>query len=181
MAYNLILDSTQVQISYVNGPITVAQAQSFCRVANTTPAQDQLFALWVRAARDKIENYTGLSLIPKNIVAILSVGQTDMELPFGPVTNTPTFVDKQGVAQTITTVGLTFPSIVCQVAYTKATYTAGYADGECPEELQAAMLMQIAFWNENRGDVSPDAGFSSAQGWAPQVIAIVQKYRRNIL
>lgn len=181
MAYNLILDYTNVEISYVNGPITVAQAKSFCRVENTTTAQDQQFAMWVMAARTKIENYTGLSLIPRNIVAVLSVPQGQMELPFGPVTGAVSFVSQQGVAQTITTYGLNFPSIQYPVCYTKVTYTAGYADGECPEELQTAMLMQIAFWNENRGDVAPDAGFSSAQGWAPQVIAIVQKYRRNIL
>lgn len=172
MAYNNILDSTNVEIAYVNGPVTVAQAKAFCRAENTTVEQDSLFALWIRAARKKIEDYTGLSLIPRNIVAILSAEQGNMELPFGPVTNTPTFVDTEGESQDITTRGLDFPYIVYPVSYTKATYTAGYADGECPEELQQAILLQVCFWWENRGDQS------GITGWCPQTIAICQKWKR---
>lgn len=179
MAYNLLLDWTNTEIGYVNGPITVAQAKSFSRVENTSPEQDQLFALWVRAARTKIEQYTGLSLIPRNIVAVMSAAQTDMELPFGPVTGTPIFVDKQGVAQTITTVGLNFPSIVYPVLYTKATYTAGYADGQCPDELQQAMLLQVCYWWENRGDQSAGTGSQTATAWCPETIAICQKWKRG--
>jgi hypothetical protein len=90
----------------------------------------------------------------------------------GPVTGTPTFVDEQLVEQTITTRGLDFPFIVNPVSYTKATYTAGYADGECPEELQQAMLLQICYWWENRGDQS--AGY----GWCPETIVICKKWKR---
>jgi hypothetical protein len=172
MAYNIIEDWTNTEVGYINGPVTVAQAQAFCRVENTSVEQDSLFALWVRAARTKIENYTRLSLIPRSIVAILSAPQGNMELPFGPVTGTPTFVDAQNVEQIITTQGLNFPSIVYPVAYTKATYTAGYADGECPDELIQAMLLQICFWWENRGDQS------DVTGWCPQTIAICNKYKR---
>lgn len=175
MAYNNILDYTNVEVGYVNGPITVSQAQAFCRVENTSVGQDELFALWIRAARTKIEQYTGLSLIPRNIVAILTVPQGNMELPFGPVTNIPTFVDTEDVAIYPIVRGLDFPYIVDEVAYTKATYTAGYAEGDVPEELQQAMLLQVCFWWENRGDQS--AGY----GWCPETIAICQKWKRNIV
>lgn len=173
MAYNNILDYTNEEVGYINGPITIAEAQAFCRVENTTEEQDDLFRRWIFAARKKIEDYTGLSLIPRNIVAILTCRQGNMELPFGPVTSTPSFVDTEGVAQEITTRGLDFPYIVDKVEYTKATYTAGYADGECPEELQQAMLLQICFWWENRGDVP-------SKGWCPETIAICQKWRRSL-
>ena len=172
MAYNLVLDITNTEIAYVNGPITVAQAQAFCRVENTSAEQDVLFALWIRAARTKIEQYTSLSLIPRNIVAELSVPQGNMELPLGPVTNTPTFVDEQAMDQIITVRGLNFPFIVNPVLYTKATYQAGYADGECPEELQQAMLLQVCYWWENRGDQS------AGHGWCPETIAICKKWKR---
>lgn len=172
MAYNQTLDITNTEVGYVNGPVTVAQAKAFCRAENTSAEQDVLFALWVRAARTKIEQYTSLSLIPRNIVAVLSAPQGNMELPLGPVTGTPTFVGEQLVAQAITTRGLDFPFIVNPVDYTKATYTAGYADGECPEELQQAMLLQICFWWENRGDQS--AGY----GWCPETIVICKKWKR---
>jgi len=172
MSYNLILDYTNIEVGYVNGPITVAQAQAFCRVENTSAQQDVLFALWVRAARTKIEQYTGLSLIPRSIVAVLSAPQGNMELPFGPVTSTPAFVDENAVDQVITVRGLDFKFIVNPIDYTKATYTAGYADGECPEELQQAMLLQVGYWWENRGDQS--VGY----GWCPEVIAICKKWKR---
>lgn len=171
MAYNIILDYTNTEVGYINGPVTVAQAKAYCRAENTSSEQDTLFALWIRAARTKIEQYTGLSLIPRNIVAILTNPQGNMELPFGPVTNTPTFVDSEGIAQEITTRGLDFLYIPQPVQYTKATYTAGYADGECPEELQIAIMMQVCFWWSNRGDQPSDA-------YAPGVIAIAQKYKR---
>lgn len=175
MAYNNILDYTNTEVGYVNGPITVAQAQSYARVENTNAAQDADFARWVMAARTKIEQYTGLSLIPRTIVACLTVPQGNMELPFGPVTGTPAFEDENGVEQIITTRGLNFPFIVNPVLYTQATYTAGYADGAVPEELETAMLMQVAYWWENRGDQS--VGY----GWCPEVIAIVQKWKRRIV
>lgn len=172
MAYNQILDSTNVEVSYVNGPVTVARAKSFCRVENTTAAQDVDFAMWIRSARTKIEQYTGLSLIPRTIVAILTNPQGNMELPFGPVTGTPTFVDSEGVAQSIETRGLSFLYIPEPIDYTKATYLAGYADGACPDELIEAMLLQVCYWWENRGDER------DGMGWSSQVIAICQKWKR---
>lgn len=169
--YNLILDSTTVEVSYVNGPVTVAEAKAFCRAENSTSAQDSLFALWIRAARTKIEAYTGLSLIPRNIVVELKNPQGNQELPFGPVTGTPVFVDAQGVTQAITTQGLDFPYVPLPFDYSKVTYTAGYAEGECPDELKIAILMQVCYYWENRGDQMGNA-------YAPGVIAICQKYKR---
>jgi hypothetical protein len=171
MAYNIIYDYTAIEVGYVNGPVTVAEAKAFCRAENSTAAQDNLFALWIRAARTKIEAYTGLSLIPRNIVAILSNPQGNMELPFGPVTGTPVFLDNQGEVQLITTEGLDFPYVPLPFDYSKVSYTAGYADGECPDELKQAMLLQVCFWWENRGDQMSNA-------YAPMVIAICQKWKR---
>lgn len=171
MAYNLIQDYTNIEVGYVNGPVTVAEAKAFCRVENTTTAQDSLFALWIRAARTKIEAYTGLSLIPRNIVAILANPQGNIELPFGPVTSTPVFVDEQATVQEITTQGLDFPYVPLPFHYSKVTYTAGYGDGECPDELKQAILLQVCFYFENRGDQQTNA-------YAPMVIAICQKYKR---
>jgi hypothetical protein len=171
MAYNDKLDYTNVEVGYVNGPVTVEEAKAFCRAENSTSAQDSLFALWVRAARTKIEAYTGLSLIPRNIVVELTNPQGNIELPFGPVTSTPVFVDNLGTVQAITTEGLDFPYVPLPFDYSKVTYTAGYADGECPDELKQAILLQVCFWWENRGDQMTNA-------YAPMVIAICQKYKR---
>jgi hypothetical protein len=94
-----------------------------------------------------------------------------MELPFGPITSTPTFVDENNTAQVIDLVGLNYKVIVNPIGYTKATYTAGYANGQVPEELQEAIMLQVAYWWENRGD-------QEVQGWSDQVIAICQKWKR---
>lgn len=181
MSYNIVQDYTNVEVGYVNGPVTIAMAQAFCRVENTTAEQNTLFLLWINAARTKIEQYTNLSLIPRNIVAVLNNPQGSLELPFGPVTSTPTFVDQQGVAMTIVKEGLNFPYIPLPFSYAKATYTAGYADGECPEELIQAMLLQICYWWENRGDQSVGTSSQTATAWCPETLAICQKWRRNII
>jgi hypothetical protein len=171
MSYNIIRDFTNIEVGYVNGPVTVAEAKAFCRAENSTAAQDNLFALWIRAARTKIEAYTGLSLIPRNIVAVLSNPQGNMELPFGPVTGTPVFRDENNVVQEITTQGLDFPFVPLPFDYSKVSYTAGYADGECKEELKIAILMQVCYYWENRGDQMGNA-------YAPGVISICQKWKR---
>jgi hypothetical protein len=92
-------------------------------------------------------------------------------LPFGPITSTPTFVDENNTAQVIDLVGLNYKVIVNPIGYTKAIYTAGYANGQVPEELQEAIMLQVAYWWENRGD-------QEVQGWSDQVIAICQKWKR---
>ena len=173
MAYNQIIDVTNIEVGYINGPITVEEAKAFCRVQNTNEQQDILFSLWIFAARTKIEQYCNLSLIPRNIVAVLSAPQGMMELPYGPVTSVPSFVDEQDVAQTITLLGLGYPSIKNPINYTKASYDAGFADGECPELLKQAILMQVCYYWENRGD-------QEVKGYAPGVISICQKYKRSI-
>ncbi len=172
MAYNLLIDSTTIEVSYVNGPITVDEAKAFCRVQNSNAQQDVQFALWVLAARAKVEAYTGLSLIPRNIVAVIQAPQGMYELPFGPVTSIPTFEDEQGSAQSVTLIGLGYPVIKNPIAYTKATYDAGFGDGEVPELLKQAILMQVCYYWENRGD-------QDVSGYAPGVIAICQKFKRN--
>jgi hypothetical protein len=169
--YNLTKDFTAIEVAYVNGPVTVAEAKAFCRAENSTAVQDNLFALWIRAARTKVEAYTGLSLIPRNITAVLSNPQGNMELPFGPVVSVPVFRDENNVVQEITTQGLDFPYVPLPFEYSKVSYTAGYADGECPDELKQAILLQVCFWWENRGD-------SMSNAYAPMVIALAQKYKR---
>ena len=168
--YNQIIDITNVEVGYVNGPITLAQAKAFCRAENTSASQDALFSIWIIGARTKVEQYCGLSLIPRNIVAVLQAPQGMMELPMGPVTSVPTFVDSQDVAQSITLIGLGYPSIKHAVGYTKASYTAGF--DECPELLKQAILMQVCYYWENRGD-------EQMQGWASGVVSICQKFKRS--
>ncbi len=171
MAYNIINDYTNIEVSYVNGPVTVTEAKAFCRVDFTNTSQDALFAMWVRAARTKIEQYTGLSLIPRNIVAVLSNPQGNMELPFGPVSGAVTFVDENGTDMAVTTQGLNYPYVPIPFTYAKATYQAGFADGQVPDELKQAILLQVAYWWANRGD-------QDMKGWSPQVIEICNKWKR---
>ena len=170
MAYNYVIDETITEVSYPTEPVTVEQAKTYARVDVTSAAQDVLFGLWITAARQAIEQMTGLSLISKSIVAIISNWQGGMELPYGPVTGTISWLDFNGNVPTVITEGNQFPRIPIPCGYLKATYTAGYTDN-VPTELKIAILNQVTSWYENRGD-------EATANMPASVVTICQKYSR---
>ena len=170
MAYNYVIDETITEIGYPTEPVTIEQAKAYARVDVTSAIQDTLFALWITSARQAIEQMTGLSLVPKSIVAIISNWQGGMELPYGPITGEIAWLDFNGNVPTVITEGNQFPRIPIACGYLKATYTAGYTDN-VPTELKIAILNQVTSWYENRGD-------EATANMPASVVTICQKYSR---
>lgn len=171
MAYNLVIDSTITETGYPSEPVTLDEAKAYARVEVNNTAQDALFGLWIQSAREYIEASTGLSLVPKSIVATLSNPQGGIELPYGPVTGTVTWTDVYGNIPTVTTRGNAFPLVPLPFDLYIATYTVGYTDATIPRDLKVAMLNMIVSWYENRGD-------EAVMNAPASVVTICQKYSR---
>lgn len=171
MAYNLVIDSTITETGYPTEPVTLDEAKAYARVQVDDAAQNALFELWIQSAREYIEASTGLSLVPKAIVATLSNPQGGIELPYGPVTGTVTWEDVNGNVPTVTTRGYQFPMVPLPFDIYIATYTAGYTTDTIPRDLKVAILNMVVSWYENRGD-------EAIMNAPASVVTICQKYSR---
>lgn len=154
--YNRVIDYTLTEFGYSEG-VSLTLAKQWARV-NTGTEEDDIFELLIVAARQAIEAFTGLSLVPKAAQVTMLVPQALFELPYGPVTSTPSFVDFQGEVITVDLVGFEFPKIEYGFdQFITATYNVGYDTDTLPSQLKTAWLNQIVFMYENRGDNSDTA------------------------
>lgn len=167
---NRVVDYRLTDVGTVVEPVTLANAKLYCRSVTGT-SEDTLFTTLITAARKAVERLTGLSLIPKTCVCQIINMNGFFELPYGPVTNTPTFTDYYGNVITPYMVGYDFPQVKDPLeTITSCSYNVGYTT--VPEELQVAIMAQINFMYENRGDNSDSATV------CPITQKIAQKYSR---
>lgn len=114
-----------------------------------------------KAARQAIEDYTGLSLKAKTIIAILRNELGDIEIPFGPVNSVTTVKDKDGNTLTTTITGRQFKKICSPTySYLEVTYTAGYTS--IPESLKAAIMHYAAYLYAQRGEMKDAESYSKS-------------------
>jgi hypothetical protein len=155
---NRVVDYRLTDVGTVVEPVTLANAKLYAR-SQTGTAEDTLFTLLITSARKCVERLTGLSLIPKTCVCQIINMNGFFELPYGPVTNTPTFTDYYGNVITPAMTGYDFPQVKDPLeTITACSYNVGYTT--VPEELQVAILAQINFLYENRADNSDSATVS---------------------
>lgn len=181
MNVNLILD---VSLGQPTGsePITLAQAKSQLKIDFTT--DDTLLTALITAARSQIEQYTGVSIVEREVIALCKLtGDNWFELPYGPVVGTPvvsTVSIGGSTPETITDfdiVGTDF-KMVCPGDNTieypfLITYDAGYTT--VPPDLIDAILYQVAYLYEHRGDES------GINGRSPVAEALARQRRRVVI
>lgn len=148
-----VIDYTLTEDGYYSEePVSLALAKQYCRV-QTGNAEDELINLFIGSARLAVERYTGLSLVPKSAEVMMFCPEQGFEIPFGPVTSTPTFVDQNSDISSMLIVGFEFPKTLNPYpVITTATYLCGYTTSNIPVELKNAILFQTNFLYENRGD-----------------------------
>lgn len=132
--------------------ITLAEAKIHCRV-DFTDEDAYIRDTLIPAARSAIENYTGLSLVPAEVTAILQNEISGMMLPWGPYVDS--LVLKDTDENVIDSANYTVKgSELFQYSYGEitATYNAGYDEDTLPADLKLAILHQISFLYEKRGD-----------------------------
>lgn len=162
IAYNAVLD---VQFSAENAtePVTLQEAKDWCKI--DIPDDDVLITSLITAARIICEQHSNTSFITRTVSARLNNGLGGMYLPYGPVTgNLISILDDDSVA--IDTNNFSVRNASFKQLYTPfnsiitVSYTAGYE--VLPWNLRVALLNQIAWMYENRGD-STVAGKLSEQ------------------
>lgn len=132
-----------------NEPVTLQEAKDWCKI--DVPDDDDLIAALIKGARIICENYSGVSFVQKTVTAIIQNGLGNINLPYGPVTGSVAYTNPDGTAIT-GDYNISIPK--CERI--KAVYTGGYTT--LPGNLKTAVLNQIAWMYENRGDAKVSSG-----------------------
>lgn len=150
---NAVVDVVVAEIADpVTEPVTLQEVKDYLKVSTTS--DDVVITEMIKEARIWVERRCGISVIPKEVNAILEV-MNSQELPYGPVFDLE-LIDvvndlNDDVISSPNVVGLAggFPSLNGYGRF-KVAYGAGYT--ECPQDLKQAIKAAVAFNYENRGD-----------------------------
>lgn len=155
-------------------PVTLEDAKLWLRVSSDISTDDELIKTLIKAARKKIELYTGVSLIPRIVEAYVQIQDPPYELMFGPVKSIIDIADHDGkIFETddYKLRGVAFKQLdirLCHPAY--VTY---YTEGLANDEWNTYIKKQVAWLYDNRGDVQETR-------LAPALAIELQSKRRNL-
>lgn len=177
-------------------PITLAEAKLQCRVDGTD--EDTLLATYINAARDYIENMSGIVCGTATRVQYFDMFAERLPLYRAPVnsitsvyyiasdgTDTMLAADqyrlrqRYGVATLQPAYGVTWPDTECVDGAVKVTISAGYASNSVtPDAIRTAALMLVAHWYDNRqavaiGTITKELEFAVAD--------LLRPYRLQVL
>jgi hypothetical protein len=162
----------------------LAEAKEWCKVELAIAEEDALITALITTARKQCEGFTNLSFVPKTVTAILNNSGGSCELPYGPIKDTPAVTYRDNTGTVITGVILQgdenkYIESPC-VDFIKAVYETGYST--LPENFKTALLQQIVFLYENRGDVADGSQRLNNRGMptqlSPMVSLTLKPYRR---
>ncbi len=168
IAYNAVLD-----VSFSNEdtsePVTLTEAKDWCRIDVTD--DDDLIEELITSARILCEEYSGISFINRTITASLNNSLGGIELPYGPVKTLTSIVDSENIEAEYTLRNENFKQLIEPVkSFVKVIYPAGYET--LPKNLKTAVLNQLLWMYENRGDVKIASSLSDT------TMLILNKVRR---
>jgi uncharacterized phiE125 gp8 family phage protein len=158
---NRIID-IKITEATITEAVTRAEAKRHCVVDAAFTADDTLFDDLIKECRQSIENACNISIVDKTVV-LTADWKCEKELPYGPVKTitevkfrTGTATD--GTAQYDTLTGDDFSTdgelsklfASSRCGRHKITYTTGFTT--VPADLKLAILNEIAYRYENRGD-----------------------------
>lgn len=158
MNYNNVLD---VKITDTGAePCTLAEAKNWCKIELAITEEDALITELIKTARLLCEGFTNVSFVEKTIEAIVNNSLGGIELPYGPLKTFTSLINEDGETLVLNTdyklQGVLFKTIQTPCdSYLKATYVAGYTT--LPTNFKTAVLQQVAYLYENRGDTPADA------------------------
>lgn len=159
-------------------PVTLDEARLQIKADDDVTVEDSLIESWITAAREVAEQYTGKALAPQTLEMALQCfpeyedDYIDLDMPPVASITSIKYTDATGVERTIdpsayslSTYGDSRRVAPAYAVYWPVTqeiqdavrirYVAGYT--ETPKVVKSAILLMVAWLNENRGDaMSPD-------------------------
>lgn len=158
-----------VTVAAGSEPVTLAEAKAQCHV--TSSDHDTALNLYIAAARDYIERYTGIRLVEQTVAFSRATFRARMVLPVAPVQSIASieYQDADDAEQTLASSvydfrgadtlrpiitlaeGQSWPTVYSDAEAVTVTAVVGYA--EVPEALKHACLLLVAHWFHNREGV----------------------------
>lgn len=169
MYYNLLIDwEDQTNESGIVEPLTVQEVKNYLRlegfidsyesISSDFDDDDDLISDLITASREALEEYTGLSFIPKTWQIEFDNYDGYFEIPFGPVID---ILELHPQGESTATDELDFTTSSNKRVLKTPTYgnlvmvyEAGYTD--LPKRLKDAMYKEVAYRYMNRGDINVD-------------------------
>ena len=148
--YNAVLNAPVFSAEDTTEPVTLQEAKDWCRIDVTD--DDSLITSLITAARIMCEHYANLSFINRTVTAKIKNGLGCFNPPYGPLKEITSAKDSDGVDIADFDFDCAYSGKITVV------YTAGYE--ALPLNLKTAILNQISFLYENRGDVRLQNGMS---------------------
>jgi uncharacterized phiE125 gp8 family phage protein len=170
---NIIKDIRRTPASLLTEPVTTAEAKQWCIVDHTN--DDALFASLITTARVQVENKIRQCLVEYTVIVTSDI-KCPFRFPWGPVRSVTTIERRDGYADDDPD-WLTLDNDVYRIdgenqktlyglrcGIHKIEYVAGFTGNEgslpTPANLKNAVLAQVAFLYENRGDNNTKGKFS---------------------
>lgn len=154
-----------LRISQAEEPVSISDARAHLRLVDDS--EDALVESYIRAAREWVENYTGLVLVQREFVEHRDCFGRFIELyrhPIVPDSVSISYTDTSGASQSYAEPVYSierrpariYPALngwwpsLGRNGGVEITYTAGFEEGEVPQALIQAILVLIGVWFENR-------------------------------
>lgn len=142
IAYNAVIET--VFTDEGPEPITLQEAKDWCKI--DVGDDDALITELITGARQICELHSNTSFIERTVTATIYNGLGRINLPYGPVTSDVAYTDEDD--NVLSDYVIKSPGDDRVVA----VYSAGYA--VLPNNLKTAILNQIAWMYQNRGDIA---------------------------
>lgn len=166
----------------ITEPVTKDEVKAYCKLS-TGANEDTLLDIFITAAREQCEAYSNISFAPRTVTALITNLCGGIFLPYGPTGAIASVTDKDGdvlvAGETYTIQGTTWKQLLTPLQDgLVVVYAAGYAT--IPSELKLAILQQVFYLYENRGESSSVTrqGISTETSLSPQAKATLQRLKR---
>jgi len=156
ISYTAVLSVKFTDPPIITEPVTPAEVKTWCAIDGTD--YDSIITILISAARQMVEDYANLSLIDRKIKAKVRAGTN---LPYGGTILILNVEDNDG-----NSIDAEYQELQDNGEYT-VTYNV---TAIVTAKLKAAVLQQVVFMYENRGD-------ATAEGLSPMVKSSLKSLR----
>ena len=157
-AFNAVLDVLFIEgSSPETEPVTYEEAIQQANIDDIA-GDVNLIESYITTARIQCETFACMSFISREIESVVNNSLGGIYLPYGPIIAVSSVYDKDDneiTSDSYKVLGVKFKQLSYPMRdYLKVTYTAGWT--ELPQIFKTAILQQVAYLYEHRGDEKAD-------------------------